>query len=280
MKQTIFILVAAAMIGLGTGGLPGLPGLANPFLTNGFDYNHSLAITLILLIPTQLIALRRHLPQVHRQSVSQIVGVGLIGYVPGTVLLYLMRNSEIQGTLKAGVKMTVACLVVVFALYQLPDILRRLRLKHGEEEEKDDALKKASLSSYAFCIVAGFITIVAHVSGPLVSLFLVRKNLPPKSLTATVAVSFLFLNLFKIPILWILGHYDDLVRDFRPGTSECGLIVGALVLAAVLILPGMRFANWFNQKEHPHRKQWFRLVVVGISIVVASVMLWQLFRNG
>ena len=173
-------ICCALLIGLGKTGAPGASTLTVPLLvmTVG-DARYAAAWAAPILITGDLFAVsywRRH---AEARALMSLVPWVAVGMLVGALALGL--NEPVLRRILA---------LVVLAML-LVSVLRRWR----------PTLKVGGHPS-VYGVSAGFATTVANAAGPVMSLYLLTKNLPKEQFVATGAWFFLIVNVTKLPIYW------------------------------------------------------------------------------
>jgi uncharacterized membrane protein YfcA len=105
-------------------------------------------------------------------------------------------------------------------------------------------------------VLAGFTTLVANASGPLMVIYLLSMRLPKMEYMGTMAVFFMILNFFKLPFMIALGLV----------TRE-SLIFNLALTPAVLI--GAWFGKWLLKRMN---QQVFDNIALGLSLIAGARM--------
>lgn len=222
---TVTVVVAVAMaaflIGLAKGGLPGLGPLITVLVALAVPATVALGVLLPLLMVgdvAALWALRRHIER-------SIVTTLLPGAVVGVGLASLVLTSLSPDALEIGI----VVVVLLFALY-------RAVVLSGREPGLALSRALASNSGGATAgFAAGITSTVAHAGGPPVAIHLLAHNLAPIRFAGTSAAIFWAINWLKVPGYALAGLFDpDLMLVLAP--------------TALLIPPGVLTGRWAVQR--------------------------------
>jgi hypothetical protein len=109
-----------------------------------------------------------------------------------------------------------------------------------------------------FGIMGGFSTMIGNAAGPIMSVYLLSKNLPKKEYIGTAAWFFFIINLSKLP-LQIWGWHNI---TFQTLTFNL-MLLPAIALGAYL---GIKIVKLFPENAY----RWF---VLGATFVSAAALL-------
>lgn len=227
--------LCAMCVGVAKTGLPGLGILVVPLiiLTVG-DARSSAAWLLPMLCTADVFAViywRRHAAAGRLFSLVPWVLIGMGG---GALALNLR-----EGVLRP----VVGCIVLVM----LVAYLWRKYNRNAGQVTPHPVLYGAS---------AGFATTVANAAGPVMSLYLLSKNLPKEEFIATGAWFFFIINLTKVPIYAAYGLY-----------SPRSLIFDAWMIPAVLL------GAWIGRRAIDRIPQHlFEWLVIALTAVSTTLM--------
>lgn len=224
----------AFLVGVGKTGVPGLGILVIPLmvLTIG-DARQAAGWLLPVLCIADLFAVyywRRHAAAGRLFALAPWVVVGM---AVGAAALSL--NERVLRPMVGGV------VLLMLAAY----LWRRLR----------PDLSNIGTHAAPYGITAGFATTVANAAGPVMSLYLLSKQLPKEEFVATGAWFFFIINLTKLPIYAWHGMIG------RPS-----LTFDALMAPAVLV--GALTGKWVLQHIEPKVFEFLVIVLTAISTLL------------
>ncbi len=238
--QWLLALLGALLVGVSKTGITGLSLLFVSLFASVMPARRSTGLVLPLLLVGDVYAVlsyRRHAQWGHLWRLFPWAGAGVvIGYFA------LGRMDERQS------RMAIGAIVSGLALLHL---YRRLRPADGES-------RHGFWFAPAIGILAGFTTLVANASGPLMVIYLLAMRLPKMEYMGTAAVFFLLLNLFKLPFMISL----NLV------TRES--LLANLALAPA-VLAGAWFGKWLLGKID---QKAFETIALALTLVAGARMLF------
>jgi uncharacterized protein len=170
------------------------------------------------------------------QTIAPMLAFGVPGLVAGAALLSALSKPVLQ--------IGVGTAVVVAAALQR-------RVEAGEPEPHEPSLRSAAAVGFT----SGALTTATSVSGPPIVLWLRAQGLPPAELRASLAASFLVLNLAGGAAVVVAGGTGSLAGP--------GLLVPLLALVALGHAIGARAFRRLDQ----HR---FRSLVLGLVFAAGA----------
>jgi uncharacterized membrane protein YfcA len=183
-----FLMIAGALlIGVSKTGITGLSLLFVSMFASVMPAKNSTGLVVPLLILGDLIAVRSYRAHTQGRHIWRLFPWAAAGVVAGYFALGRMDDRQARTSIGAIV-------VGLAALH----VYRRLR-------PPADGAAHGAWFGPVIGILAGFTTIVANASGPLVVIYLLAMGLPKMEYMGTAAVFFLLLNLFKAPFMISLG---------------------------------------------------------------------------
>jgi len=226
----VLALLGALCIGLSKTGLGGFGMLGVALFAQLLPARVSTGFVLPLLICADVVAVstfRRHAIWKHilRMFFPAATGI-LIGFF--ALRTPLLKSND-------NVKMLIGAIVtalIVFTYYR-----RQLQARQAAIETATDGASAATtdktpaalppLHVMGIGLLAGFLTMVANASGPVMTLYLLAIGLPKLEFIGTGAYYFLILNCFKIPFSVGLGLFTGPSLLFD-ATIAPAVIAGAL----------------------------------------------------
>jgi uncharacterized membrane protein YfcA len=179
--------LGALLVGVAKTGITGLSLLFVTLFAAVMPARQSTGVVLPLLILGDIVAFvsyRRHAQWSH---VWRLLPWAAVGIVIGTLAMGRMNERETR----------VSIGVIVVSLTVL-----HLARRAGKVPE---TLDYGAWFAPAIGVLAGFTSLVANASGPLMVIYLLAMRLPKLEYMGTGAVFFLILNLFKFPLMVGLG---------------------------------------------------------------------------
>lgn len=211
--QWALVFLAAFLVGLSKTGITGLGILAVAIFASVLPPRESVGTVLVTLLAGDVMAVSTYRREADWRYLWRLFPWTAIGVVLGAFALGRIDDTGIR-RLIGGI------LVVLIVLYVL-----RQSFWPGE---LDQTMAERPWIARATGILAGFTTMVANASGPIMTLYLLALRLPKVIFIGTTAWFFFVLNLFKVPFSVGLGLISAssllLSLQFIPFT-----IVGALL---------------------------------------------------
>jgi len=222
---------SAFTLGAAKSGLPGGGTLAIPMMVLVVgSARYAAAWTSPILSTGDIFAVcywRRHAEA--RKLLSLIPWV-VLGGAGGAVALRLDEH-----VLRRMVASIVAVMLVLFVL------------------QRRGYMKQLSRGAWAYGIAAGFATVVANAAGPIMSMYLLTRQLTKEQFVATGAWFFLVVNIAKVPIyLWYgLFSVESLVFD---------------ALMAPLVIAGGFAGLWLIHRVPQPVFEWLVVTLTTVSL--------------
>ena len=238
--QWFLLLGGSLLVGLSKTGITGLSLLFVGMFAAVVPAKIASGLVVPILIVGDLIAVASYRAHTQWRHIWHLFPWAALGIISGYFALGRMDDRQARTSIGA----------IVLSLATL-HIYRRLRpAAHG--------------SGHGFWfapvlgILAGFTTIVANASGPLVVIYLLAMGLMKMEYMGTAAVFFLLLNLFKTPFMVRLGLIDT----------------GSLALDAYL-LPAMILGAWIGKWILRRMNQRvFENIALALSLLAGARMLF------
>ncbi|EAQ04872.1 hypothetical membrane protein [Pseudooceanicola batsensis HTCC2597] len=217
MDPVYLLVFAAVMVGTAKGGLS----------TVG-----SVAVPLVALVMNPVVAAATLLPV---YIVTDWVGVALYRRTFSLANLKILVPAMLLGIAIATVMVTVApeaLLLIITGLIGLWYCLRSW-LRRRPPVKTGPAL----VPGLAWGTLAGIASYLTHSAGPPTQAYLLPQRMPKLEYAGTVAITFAFVNLSKLPGYALAGQFDDLDWSLIPWLILAG--VGGTALGSWLteILP-------------------------------------------
>ena len=244
--QWALICLAAFLIGVSKTGIAGLGILAIAIFASVLPARESVGAVLIALIAGDMVAVLsyRHDATWHHlwrlfpwAGLGVVIGAFAIGRIPD-----------------AGVRRMFGGILLLLIIFYL---LRQYSSRNGDSELIPFTRHPWLIAVTG--IAAGFTTMVANASGPIMVLYLLALRLPKVAFIGTAAWFFFFLNLFKVPFSAGLGLIN-------PNSFAVGLRLAPFAIAGALL--GKPLLRHVNQKL-------FEQLAMVLTLVAAVRLLLQ-----
>ena len=231
---------AVLLMGLSKSGFAsGFGSLATPLLALAVPVPQAAAIMLPLLLVMDATGLQQLWRDRDRALVRALLPFGLLGSALGVLLFGVLPPRAVAGL--------VGALTLAFLAQRL---LSRPRSAGGPARR---------WLGPACATASGFTSFVAHAGGPPISAYVLPLRLPPRTLSATLAVFFAALNLSK----WV-------------PYALLGLIDGRNLFTALLLLPLAPLGVWIGVRVARRIKEvLFYRVLYGGMFLTGFKLLWD-----
>lgn len=185
--QWALAVVGALAIGLAKTGINGLGMLAVVIFANLLPARQASGVVLPMLVLADVVAVlsyRQHTRWNHLWKLIPWTGAGIVaGYLALRVI------DDHQAKVLIGI-----IILVMLAVH----FWRRRRARV-------EAAEQAAWFAPVTGVLAGFTTLVANASGPLMAIYLLAMRLPKMEYMGTGAMFFMLMNAFKVPFMANLG---------------------------------------------------------------------------
>ncbi len=231
---------AALMIGMGKGGLGvAFAALATPLLATILPVDKVLALALVIQMVADVFAVGAHWRRWDGRLTALLIPGALAGVAIGTLFITSVSPQALRTTL--------AVVILLFTAYK---VLERSLLR-------GITYRPQPWHSPLAGGISGFTSAVANNGGPPVTIYLLMRNLQPRTFIATTAIFFLILNYIKLPFYLYAGLFDwALLRSALP----------LLVLAPIGVWIGRAFVLRVN-------KELFERVILVFLVISALLVL-------
>ena len=222
----VVALLGAFMIGVSKTGIAGLGVLAVATFTLIFPARESTGIVLPILIVGDIVAVLHYRRNAVWVYLIRLIPWTAIGLVAGYLALGKLDP------LLVGRLIGVILLVIT--------VLQAWRMRSAKAVEQAGELVSHNIALTALTgIAAGFFTMVANASGPIMIIYLLAMGLPKIEFMGTSAWFYFILNSSKVPLSWNLGLITQQSLTFDV------LMIPAVVLGG---LAGYQILKRINQK--------------------------------
>lgn len=231
--QWVILALCAFGIGLSKGGFNGIGILPIAVFALVVPARISVGVVLPLLICGDCVSVtlfRRHAVWTHLQRLMPWAALGIVA---GFLLLYRLQTGHYDADVvnrQVG-RMIGSILVILVGLH-----VWRSRQSANQPDDGAPVVPQNSWQVVGVGIVAGFATMVANASGPIMVIYFLAMRLPKMEFIGTAAWFFLVLNLFKLPFMSMLHliNGSSLIMDAQlaPGVVA-GVLVGRKIIPYV-----------------------------------------------
>jgi uncharacterized protein len=239
-----FAAFVALLIGVDKSGFGGgISVIAVPLLALAIPPADASALVLPVLIFGDILAFRSYRKTIDKKNFRLLLPCLLVGVLIGTFFFQAVIDN------KRVLNVGIAVIALGFVIFQVTREALFKRLEHHPP---------AKLWGLLLGTTAGFTSMIAHVGGPLVTIFLLPQNLGKASFVGTSITLFFITNIVKLPLYGLLGllHIGNalVVLLLLPLTyvgSRLGLFLN------------QRFSNlWFN------RVMYFFLTLTALQLLL------------
>jgi hypothetical protein len=235
----VLVYLAAYMIGLSKTGLPGIGIIAIALFSLVLPPLAAVGSVLLLLIGADCIAIATYRRDAEWKYLWKLFPWTAVGIVLGTVVMKWLAGSP------RAMQQLIGGILLVLAAFQL---WQRFR-PQTTPVENEPALP--AFASPVTGILAGFTTMAANASGPIMVLYFLAMRLPKIAFVGTTAWFFFVVNLFKVPFGIYLGT-----------VSFSGLLF-ALLLFPGAVLGGLT-GRWLLVRIH---QVWFDRIAIAFTLL-------------
>jgi hypothetical protein len=187
--QWAMLVAAAFIVGVSKTGIAGFGIFAVALFATALPARSAVGAVLLVLIAGDIVAVNAYRRDANWSYLWRLFPWTAAGVVLGALALGRIDDRGLGRLLGA-----------ILLLLVLLSAWRRWSLAHGGRENPLPHWMVAPTG-----VTAGFTTMVANASGPIMILYLLEQNLPKIVFMGTTAWFYLFLNLFKVPFSYALG---------------------------------------------------------------------------
>jgi uncharacterized protein len=244
--QWVLICLAAFLIGVSKTGIAGLGILAIAIFASVLPARESVGAVLIALIAGDMVAVLSYRHDATWHHLWRLFPWAGLGVVIGALALGRIPD--------AGVRRMIGGILLALIVFYL---LRQYTSRNGDSELIPFTRHPWLIAVTG--IAAGFTTMVANASGPIMVLYLLALRLPKVAFIGTAAWFFFFLNLFKVPFSAGLGLINT-------NSLAVGLRLAPFAMAGAFL--GKPLLRHVNQKL-------FEQLALVLTLVAAIRLLLQ-----
>ncbi len=221
------LVVAAVAVGFAKTGISGVGSVASALFAVVLPARESTGALLPLLIAGDLVAIALYTRHTQWSLIRRLFPWVAAGIVAGAVFVAHVGN----GAMRTAIGLLLLGMVAV----QLVTQSGRLRTALGHPGE-GPVRASHRVAAAVVGVVAGFVTMVANASGPVMTVYLLLSGFSMLAFLGTGAWFFLLVNVFKLPFSIGLGlvSMDALLADvlLLPAMAV-GALLGALLIRRI-----------------------------------------------
>jgi uncharacterized membrane protein YfcA len=238
-------VIAAALIGMGKGGLPVVGMLSVPVLALVISPVAAAGLLLPVYVLSDMFGLYAYRHAFDRRVLSILVPASTLGVGLGWLTASVISEQVVEGL--------VGLIGATFAA--------NLLLRRGEPPPARPASR---ISGTVWGAISGFTSFVSHAGGPPYQIFVLPLRLEKTVFAGTTTIAFAYMNAIKLVPYWALGQ----------------LSLANLKVAAVLTIPAVIsvFLGVWMVRRLP-TTLFFRLVVWAL-LLVSLKLLWDALSAG
>ncbi|MEQ9822867.1 MAG: sulfite exporter TauE/SafE family protein [Puniceicoccaceae bacterium] len=240
-------ILAALLVGLGKGGLPGAGNLSVILMAMIFPSRESVGILLPILICADVVAVAVYHSHTQWTHLWRLLPWTLLGVVAGAFVFQNMDDALLTRVIGAILLLMVALTPLRKYFQQHPDELPGQRLTFKQQ---------AFVGSTG--VLGGVATMVANAAGPVIGIYLMMSRLPKFAFIGTAAWFFFIINLCKMPIQVGIGNITWASLKLSAG-------FGVFAVVAAMIAP--RLMKWVPQHIFSFLV-WLFIVVAGVKMLL------------
>lgn len=187
LSMWLLAILAAIMIGMSKTGVNGLGTLVVPLMAFVFGGMPSSGLVLPMLIIADIFGVVYYHRSTHWKTVTGVLPSAFVGILIG---LFVGKNiSSVQFKQMIGLLVILSLLVMVWLEFR--------------KKKSDEPVPHKPFIAILFGVMGGFSTMIGNAAGPIMSVYLLSRNLPKKEYIGTAAWFFFIINLTKLPLqIW------------------------------------------------------------------------------
>lgn len=239
-----FAAFVALLIGIDKSGFGGgISVIAVPLLALTIPPADASALVLPVLIFGDILAFRSYRKTIDTKNFRLLLPCLLIGVFIGTFFFQAVIGN------KRVLNVGIAVIALGFVIFQVTREALFKRLEHHPP---------ANLWGVILGTTAGFTSMIAHVGGPLVTIFLLPQNLGREVFVGTSITLFFITNIVKLPLYGFLG-----LLHIGNALTIVLLLPLTYVGSRLGLFLNKRFSNlWFN------RVMYFFLTLTALQLLL------------
>jgi len=237
MTLWLLAILSAVMIGMSKTGVNGLGTLAVPVMAFVFGGMPSSGMILPMLIMADVFGVLYYHRSTHWKTLLGVLPWAFAGILIGW--LVGKNISALQFKQLIGILVIMSLVVMIWMEFR--------------KKKTTEIVPHKTSVAISFGLMGGFSTMIGNAAGPIMSVYLLSKNLPKKEYIGTAAWFFLIINLSKLP-LQIWGWHNITVDTFIFNLK----LFPAIALGAFL---GIKIVKQFPENAY----RWFVLTATFLS---------------
>jgi uncharacterized membrane protein YfcA len=243
LSMWLLAILSAVMIGMAKVGVNGLGTLVVPIMAFIFGGMPSSGLVLPMLIMADVFGVVYYHRSTHWKTVLGVLpwafaGI-LIGWLVGKSI------SPVQFKQLIGLLVILSLAVMVWMEFR--------------KKKTTEIVSHKTSVAIPFGLMGGFSTMIGNAAGPIMSVYLLSKNLPKKEYIGTAAWFFFIINVSKLP-LQIWGWHNITIKTLTFNL----MLLPAIALGAYL---GIKIVKLFPENVY----RWFVLVATFVSALVLLI---------
>ncbi len=188
------VIAGVIVMGIAKSGFGGGIGiLAVPLIVNAMPADRALGVMLPILIVADSFAVYQHRRQWDWSAMRPALGGAAVGIALGTLLLFLLIDGDDQRGSTDSVAAVLSVLVGSICLLMVGVQVYRML---GGHVPKLPGNKPTAVGVGAS---AGFVSMLAHAAGPIMSIYWLDQKLSKRVLTGSLVLFFILVNTAKLP---------------------------------------------------------------------------------
>lgn len=243
----LLLILAGVLIGFSKTAIAGVGSIAVALTALALPARESTGAVLPMLIAGDLMAIALY----RRHADWAVIWRLLPGLLPGLALgWFFMRWADDQ-----AMRMTIGLILLLMVALQL------WQRRRPPGDDADPAARTSAAARHLATVVvgaaAGFTTMTANSSGPVITIYLILAGLAMLRMLGTMAWFFFLVNLAKVPF-----------------SVQLGLITPASLLLNLWLLPAIAAGGWLGAvliKRMDQRQ--FELAALALGAVAAALLL-------
>lgn len=243
--QWALICLSAFLVGLSKTGIAGLGILAVAIFASILPARESVGAILLTLIAGDIVAVSTYRRDVSWSHLWRLFPWTAVGVIVGALALNRIPDTGVR-------RLIGAILIGLIVLH----VVRQLQRRPDTEIVESYAQHRWLVGLTG--LMAGFTTMVANASGPIMIMYLLALRLPKLLFIGTAAWFFLAVNLFKVPFSVGLGLITP---------ASIGVSLRLIPFAIVGALSGRRILMAIDQRR-------FEQVALVLTLIASLRLLW------
>jgi len=243
LSSWLLAILCALMIGMSKTGVNGLGTLVVPLMAFIFGGMPSSGLVLPMLIMADIFGVVYYHRSTQWKTVFKVLPWAFVGIFGG--LIVGKNISALQFKQLIGVLVILSLMVMIW-----------LELR---KKKKNEIVPHKIWFTIPFGIMGGFSTMIGNAAGPIMSVYLLSKNLPKKVYIGTAAWFFFIVNLSKLPLqIWGWNNITNKTITFN------FILLPAIALGAFF---GIKIVKIIPEKAY----RWFVVVATFISALALLI---------